>query len=78
MLRREKGQEASLGLSIKRKNRGQAGIDNLTYREISLIFAYLDSDTILMLHNSAKDVKSFRKNFGEPIGKSVLPKDLFG
>ena len=71
MLKREKGKDASLGIDIKRKTR-QAGIANLTYKEISLIFAYLDADTILMLHSAAKDVKSFRKNYGEPIGKSAI------
>ena len=55
MLRREKGKDASLGIDVKRRSR-QAGIANLSYTEISKIFAYLDADTILMIHGSAKDV----------------------
>ena len=70
MLRREKGKDANLGIEVKRKSR-QAGIANLSYREISKIFAYLDADTILMIHKSAVDVQSFRKNFGEPIVRFV-------
>ena len=65
------GDDSSLGVDIRRKTR-QNGIANLSYKEISLIFAYLDADTVLMLHSSAKDVKSFRKNYGEPIGKQML------
>ena len=54
------GKDANLGIEVKRKSR-QAGIANLSYREISKIFAYLDADTILMIHKSAVDVQSFRK-----------------
>ena len=70
MLRREKSKDASLGIEVKRKSR-QAGIANLSYKEISKIFAYLDADTILTIHTSAKDVISFKKNPSDAVVRLI-------
>ena len=64
MLVRERGQDSDLGIDIVRRS-GKVGIADLTYREISMIFAYLDSDTVLTIFNSTKDIKSFKKVHGE-------------
>ena len=64
VLVRERGQEADLGIDIMRRS-GNIGIADLTYREISMIFAYLDSDTVMSIFNSTKDIKSFKKVYGE-------------
>ena len=60
MLKREKGYQATLGIEFDRKTK-EVSIDHLTYREISIIFTYLDAETILMVFNAAKDIKAYSK-----------------
>ena len=65
ILRREKNDDhATLGIEISRKDR-KVGIAHLTYRQISLIFEYLDADTIKFLHKNSKDIQSFKNNLNE-------------
>ena len=70
VLIRERGQDAELGIDIMHRS-GNVGIADLTYREISMIFAYLDSETVLAIYNSTKDIKSFKKVLGEEKCKSA-------
>ena len=55
-LKRERGSNVSLGLSntIRARN---VSISELTYKEISAIFAYLDAETILLIHSSSEDIR---------------------
>ena len=55
---------------------GQVSIADLTYREISMIFAYLDADTILTIYSSAQDIKSFDKVHGKNKCKCKVFKSL--
>ena len=59
-MKREKGKHVSLGIDTAPMLRS-IGIRELSYAEITEIFSFLDSTTVLRLHSAAKDVTIFRK-----------------
>ena len=66
------GNDFTLGVEINRKTRC-IGIANLSYHEISLIFEFLDADTLLMIHRKSKDVSQTFPNDQEAVGKKYRP-----